>query len=575
MRTSQYIISTLKEIPKDINLISHQLMIRSGMIRQISSGIYTWLPTGFRVLNKLKKFIRKEMNNIGALEILMPISQPINLWKKSGRILEYGLELIKFIDRSKKEFILGPTHEEIITNIFKNEIISHKNLPLTFFQIQTKFRDEIRPRCGIIRSREFLMKDAYSFHKNQKSLNKTYEIIKKTYNNIFKKLNLKICIIKANNGEIGGNLSHEFHSINKNGEDKIIFSKKLNSYTNFNFFKEKFPNVKILNTKKKLSTISIYNKYTLFEISKNINKPLNKFVKTIVIKANKNYCHKFIVLMIRADYELNINKVKKLPNIKIPLTIITDKKIYKIFGIKKIFIGPVNFKFPIFIDYNISIMNYFISGANINNKYFLNINWKRDVNCSLIKIVDLCKSNKKNIYLKDKNNIKIIKGIEVGHIFQVGEKYSKKFNAKIQLKNNFKKPLLMGCYGIGISRILAAIIEQNHDKNGIIWPRNLSPFQVSIVPICMYFYKKVQKYSEKLYYELIKNGIDVLLDDRKETLGVMLKDMDLIGIPNVIIIGNNFLKNKKVEYKNRNNFSKKIININYIIDFILNKCIKN
>ncbi|WMY97396.1 MAG: proline--tRNA ligase [Arsenophonus sp.] len=568
MRTKKYFLFTLRKSLYNNSITSHQLMIRSGMIRQVSSGIYNWLPNGIRVLKKIKKIIRKNMSSIGAIELFMPIVQPKRLWKESNRWSEYGSELLRFVSRDKKDFVLGPTHEEIITNLIRNEIISYKSFPINFYQIQTKFRDEIRTRFGVIRSKEFIMKDAYSFHTNKKSLKKTYEIMHDTYCRIFSQIGLKYKIIKAENGTIGGKISHEFQALSKNGETKIVFSN--NHYCNnientecFIFKKRKEP-------KKNLSLIEITQKFrNINEIIKYYNWPINKVVKIILVHASKKSKYQYIALAIRADHKLNKNKAEKNDLVLKPLQIASYKEIKNFMKISPIFIGLINLKIPIIIDRSVSIMNDFISGSNLNNKYYTGINWKRDL--IIPEIQDLRNANSGDLLFDGKTSLTVQKSIEVGHIFQLGTKYSKSMNAKIQCNDGIFKYINMGCYGIGITRLIAAFIEQNHDKKGIIWNENISPFHIAILPINLYNSNLVQKKSEKIYKELKKKKIEVLLDDRKEHIGIMFSDIELIGIPHIIIISEKNLKNNKIEYQNRKNQTKNIVNINKFIDFFVKK----
>lgn len=566
MRTSEYLLSTLKETPYDAKIISHQLMLRSGMIRKISSGLYVWLPTGIRVLKKIQNIIQQEMKEINALEISMPIMQPESLWQKSGRLKVYGEELLKFYDRRKNKFILGPTNEELVTNFIKNEIHSYKQLPLIIYQIQTKFRDEIRPRFGIIRTREFTMKDAYSFHINQNCLEKTYNKFYNSYINIFKKMKLDFRIVKADSGSMGGTISHEFQALSKNGEDEIVFSEDLSYCSNMNmaesmetkdFFKNKNVSIKIRKTKKSII------------ISNELNIPLKNQIKTILVRTKKNNVHSIAALLIRADHELNLFKVEKIDFLQKPLVFLDDKEIVSFMGVTKKFLGPLGLKIPIIADISTYKMENFSIGANIDNQFFINTNWNIDLPLPIIQ--DIRKVTEKDLNPNGKGHLKIHKSIELGHIFQLGKKYSQKMQTCISVKNSSQKNLHMGCYGIGITRIAAAVIEQNHDNNGIIWPHAIAPFQVVIMPINMHNCNKVKNIANILYQELQKKDIDVILDDRNEQPGIMFNEIDLIGIPHQIIIGKRSVINNNVEYRERKNKKTFLINMKEIIDFIIQK----
>lgn len=537
MRAKKYLFCTLKQVSSEYELISNNLMLRAGMIRKLSSGIYTWLPTGIRVLKKIENIIRDEMKKIGFVEIFLPIMQPINLWKKSDRINKYGSDLFKIIDRNKKIFVLSPTNEEIITHLIKNEINSYKDLPINLFQIQTKFRDEIRPRFGVIRSREFIMKDGYSFHENKLSLETTYFKMYNTYIKIFNILGIKFKVIKADTGNMGGNISHEFQSISKN---KNLFLDQSNL------------------------------KFQIIDKKQFIKIPIENTVKTLVVKANKKSKYKLIALLIRGDHILNIKKAEEIPILSKPLKFANKSEVYLSTGVSTESIGPIGLKIPIIADIIVSKMKNFTTGANIQKKYFFGVNWEIDLSMPKF-IYNIHSIQKKEI---DSNKSKIKKGIEIGHIFQLGNKYSKSMGLSIQNKNGLIKEVSMGCYGIGITRIISAIIEQNFDTKGIIWPNDkIAPFTIAIIPINMHNSDCVKKYTEDLYKTLIIQNIDVILDDRQETLGVMFADMELIGVPHLFIISDKNIKNNVVEYKNRKNDIYQI-NLNKILEFINTKILK-
>ncbi|WP_295164555.1 proline--tRNA ligase [uncultured Buchnera sp.] len=567
MRASQYLFSTLKEIPHNAKIVSHQLMLKSGMIRKLSSGIYIWLPTGIKVLQKIKDIIRNEMKKINALEILMPVIQPEIIWKDSGRLSIYGEELLQFFDRRNQKFILGPTNEEVVSNFIRNEIHSYKELPLTVYQIQTKFRDEIRPRFGVIRSREFIMKDAYSFHINKYCLEKTYNNFYQSYINIFNKIKIQFRAVNADSGSMGGNVSHEFQALSENGEDKIVFSKKTSYASNINtaksmetinFFKEK--NEIIQNKIKSKKSIKNFNE---------LKKPLKNFIKTILVRTKINNNSSLAALLIREEHELNLFKIEEIDIIDKPLSFVNEQETIALMGVKSKFLGPLGLKIPIFADVSVYYMKNFTIGSNINEKLFINVNWNVDLPMPIVK--DIRNITKKDLSSDGSGALEIKKSIEIGHIFQLGKEYSKKMNVLVQGKNNNQKYIHMGCYGIGITRIIAAIIEQNHDNNGIIWPDSIAPFQIVILPLNIKKCIKIKEITENLYENLKKEKIDVILDDRNERPGIMFNEMDLIGIPHQIIISPRHINENKVEYRERKSKKSILIKLNEIIYFFKRK----
>lgn len=565
MRLSKYVLFTLKENPSNVKIVSHKLMVRAGLVRKLSSGLYYWLPTGVRVLKKIKKIIRKEMNKIGSFEISIPFVQPIYLWEESGRIKEYGSELVSFLDRSLKSFVLSPTNEEAVSNLISNELFSFRKLPLILYQIHMKFRDELRPRFGVVRSKEFIMKDAYSFHTNKQSLKNTYDIIFETYNIIFNKVGLIFKVVEADNGSIGGNISHEFQALTDNGEDQIVFSKNEKYAVKLEFAKVSCFGRRNL-PKKKMQIINVKNINTIFELVENYKLSIDKVVKTIIVYGSKFSNSKFIALLIRADHQLNISKAGEHFFVKKPVQFATEYEIKKEFLISSFFLGPVNLKIPFIVDQSVSIMSDFVVGSNYDNKYYFGVNWDRDL--LLENVWDLRNIVKEDLKEDSNKNLEIKNSIEIGHIFQLGTKYFK-VNKSVIKHNDKKKKLNMGCYGIGISRMVSAIIEQNHDSRGIIWPELVSPFQLAIIPVNMYQFNVIQKISEKIYFDLKKNRIDVIFDDRKKHFGSMLSDIELIGIPHIIIIGKQFLNSKRIEYRNRRKNSKILIKSDKIIEFLL------
>ncbi|XBC41986.1 MAG: proline--tRNA ligase [Buchnera aphidicola (Kaburagia rhusicola rhusicola)] len=564
MRAKKYLFSTLKENPKHTDSISHKLMLRSGMIRQNSSGIYTWLPTGLRILKNVCKIIRTEIKKIHALEITMPILQPEFLWNLSNRKKIYGKELFEILDRKNNKFILGPTHEEIITNLIKNELQSYKQLPLLLYQIQTKFRDEIRPRCGVIRSREFIMKDAYSFHINSLSLNNTYNSMYNAYKNIFSNMKLKFHIVEADSNSMGGNQSHEFQALSKSGEDSIALSTKSNYAANIQVatYKTSTNKCQLLKISKKTNVPS-----TLLHHSNKCRSLKENTIKTILVKLKKNQEHNFVAILIRGDHEINAKKISNIDFISYPVVFASQKEILNITGTTLKFLGPIGLNLPIIADFSVISLKNFTIGSNTTGKYFNNVNWNQHL--SIPQSFDIRNAVEGDISPDGMGTLKIKKSIEIGHIFQLGDKYSQTIGAQVQDRTGYKKFLKMGCYGIGITRTIAAIIEQNNDEKGIIWPISITPFQIAIIPINFYKSKIIQNESQIIYQILKNHNITTMLDDRNEHPGAMFSEMELIGIPYSIVISENLIKNNKVEYHNRYDGTKKIISKNEIIQFII------
>lgn len=569
MRTSQYLLATIKDIPTDADLISHQLMLRAGMIRKLASGLYNWLPTGLRVLRKVENIVREEMNKAGAIELSMPVVQPAALWKESGRWFQYGPELLRFADRGTRQLVLGPTHEEVITDLIRNEISSYKQLPLTFYQIQTKFRDEIRPRFGVMRSREFVMKDGYSFHTSQDSLNNTYNAMYNAYCTIFTRMGLEFRVVHAENGSIGGSISHEFQVIADSGEDEIVFSTASNYAANIELAEAAAPIAMRATPGEKMRLVDTQNIQTVAELVAHFALPLEKTVKTLLVRARKDTGHKLVALIVRGDHQLNYVKAEKLPQVAVPLTFAQEEELHLVFGTKLRSFGPVKMKLPLVIDHSVAAMSDFVAGANINGKHFFGINWERDL--PLPQVADLRKVVDGDLSPDGKGYLQIKRGIEVGHLFQLGTKYSEVMKATVQVDQDHNQTLIMGCYGIGITRMIAAAIEQNHDDHGILWPEALAPFNVAILPINMHKSCHVRNVAENLYQQLQLLGFDVILDDREERPGVMFTDMELIGVPHQLIIGDRHLDKEKIEYKNRCNGNRCIMNISVIIEFLTKK----
>ena len=565
MRTSQYFIPTLKESPADAAIISHQLMLRAGMIRKLASGLYSWLPLGLRVLRKVEAIVREEMNNAGALELLMPAVQPAELWQETGRWQQYGPELLRVTDRHKREFCIGPTHEEVITDLVRHELKSYKQLPITLFQIQTKFRDEIRPRFGIMRSREFIMKDAYSFHSSQPCLQKTYEIMYDSYARIFSRLGLKFRAVQADTGSIGGNASHEFHVLADSGEDAIAFSNESDYAANVELA-EAVTNEQCPPPAQQVTTIETPNQHSIDEVSQFLKVDSTKILKTLLVRASEETDADIVALVLRGDHELNELKAEKLALVAEPLCFANDEEIKAAAACDAGSIGPVGLSIPIIADRSASVCSDFVCGANINGQHLSGVNWDRDIKATAIE--DIRNVMDGDLSADGKGTLSIKRGIEVGHIFQLGKKYSQAMNASVLDTNGKAEIMSMGCYGIGISRIVAAAIEQNHDDNGIIWPAALAPFKVGIVPMNMHKSERVKEAAEKLYAALNSAGIEVLFDDRKERPGVMFANMELIGIPYRIVIGERSLDKGVFEFKGRTDSEAQEIPVDDIVDYI-------
>ncbi|WP_279026780.1 proline--tRNA ligase [Gibbsiella quercinecans] len=572
MRTSQYLLSTLKETPADAEVISHQLMLRAGMIRKLASGLYTWLPTGLRVLKKVENIVREEMNNANAIEISMPVVQPADLWQESGRWEQYGPELLRFVDRGERPFVLGPTHEEVITDLIRNEISSYKQLPLNFFQIQTKFRDEVRPRFGVMRSREFLMKDAYSFHTSQESLQATYDAMYAAYSKIFSRIGLDFRPVQADTGSIGGSASHEFQVLADSGEDDIVFSTGSDYAANIELAEAVAPAEPRAAATETLRQVDTPNAKTIAELVEQFKLPIEKTVKTLLVRAKENSGHQLVALLVRGDHELNEVKAEKLPQVAAPLTFASEEEIRAIVGAGPGSLGPINMPLPVVIDRSVAAMSDFGAGANIDGKHYFGINWERDL--PLPQVADIRNVVEGDASPDGKGTLLIKRGIEVGHIFQLGTKYSEALKATVQGEDGRNQILTMGCYGIGVTRVVAAAIEQNHDDRGIIWPDAIAPFQVAILPMNMHKSFRVQELAEKLYAELRGHSIDVILDDRKERPGVIFADMELIGVPHSIVIGDRNLDSDEIEYKNRRIGEKQMIKTGEIVDFLLAQIVR-
>jgi len=571
MRTSQYLISTLKETPADATVISHQLMLRAGMIRKIASGLYTWLPMGLRVLRKVEAVVREEMNSAGALEVLMPAIQPAELWQESGRWEEYGPELLRLKDRHDREFCVGPTHEEVITDLARSEISSYKQLPLNMYQIQTKFRDEIRPRFGLMRAREFVMKDAYSFHLDQSSLEQTYQGMYQAYSNVFTRLGLNFRPVVADNGSIGGEGSHEFHVLADSGEDAIVFSDTGTYAANMEKATSLPPQGERPLAGADKALVETPGKFTIDAVCEFLGLPARQTVKTLIVlgAAGENKQHPMVALVLRGDHELNEIKAERHPATHAPLTMASEAQIQQAVGCRPGSIGPVGLDIKVIADYEASHLADFVCGANQDGSHFTGVNWERDARYD--EVTDLRNVVEGDASPDGQGTLVIKRGIEVGHIFQLGRKYSEAMNCTVLNEQGKTSTLSMGCYGIGVSRVVAAAIEQNHDERGIIWPDALAPFQVALVPLKMESSDQVKSETDRLYQALTSAGIEVLLDDRdkKVSPGVKFADMDLIGIPHRVVIGDRGLDEGLVEYKYRRDSEVRNIKTEEILAFLL------
>ncbi|BFM34822.1 MULTISPECIES: proline--tRNA ligase [Acinetobacter] len=552
MRASRFLFATLRETPNDAEVISHQLMLRAGMIRKLASGLYTWLPMGVRVLNKVEAIVREEMNRAGALETFMPVTQPASLWEESGRYVQYGPELLRFKDRHDNPFVLGPTHEEVITDLARNELKSYKQLPINFYQIQTKFRDEIRPRFGVMRSREFIMKDAYSFHTDQASLQETYDVMYDTYCRIFSRLGLDFRPVQADTGSIGGSGSHEFHVLASSGEDDIAFSTESDYAANIEMAEAILVGERAAATQE-LNIVDTPNQKTIAEVSAFLGTNSNQSVKALLVQgvADETGQVPVIALFLRGDHELNEIKAEKHPQIAAPLTFATDAQIAAL-GLTAGFVGPqglVEKGITVIVDRAASVLSDFVAGANQVDQHATGVNWERDAQYT--EVYDLRNVVEGDPSPDGKGTLQIKRGIEVGHIFQLGTKYSEALGCKVLGEDGKPFTVTMGCYGIGVTRVVASAIEQNFDDKGIIWPAAIAPFEIAIVPMNAHKSPRTLEAAEALYAELQAAGYDVLLDDRNERPGVKFSDLELTGIPHRIVIGEKGLDAGTFEYKGR------------------------
>jgi prolyl-tRNA synthetase len=574
MRASQFLIATVKETPADAVVISHQLMLRAGLIRRLASGLYTWLPMGLKVLRKVEGIIRDEMNKACAQEVMMPVVQPAELWEESGRWQQYGPELLRITDRHNNPFCLGPTHEEVITDLIRNEIKSYKQLPANFYQIQTKFRDEIRPRFGVMRSREFIMKDAYSFHKDQESLQSTYEVMHAAYSSIFTRLGLDFRPVIADTGSIGGSASHEFHVLADSGEDDIAFSDSSDFAANVEMAEALPPAGERSTATSDLEKVATPGAHSIEEVCAFFKVDPQQVAKTLLVLGEREDGTEegeetpLIALVVRGDHELNDIKAEKLPGVANPLQFASDEQITKALDCAPGSLGPINIGLETIVDRSAAQLSDFVCGANDSGYHFTGANWERDA--QLTRVEDIRNVVEGDSSPDGQGNLQIKRGIEVGHIFQLGTKYSEALNATVLNENGKDQVMLMGCYGIGVTRVVAAAIEQNYDDKGIIWPDAIAPFQIAIVGLNMKKSEAVTAKAEALYQQLKDLGYDVLLDDRDERSGVKFADIELVGIPHRIVIGDRGLKEGQLEYKGRSDADNQDIAVDQMIDFVKN-----
>lgn len=566
MRVSQFPLSTLKETPADAEIVSHQLMLRAGLIRRLASGMYTWLPLGIRVLRKVEHIVRDEMEKVGALEVLMPGVQPAELWQESGRWEEYGPELLRLHDRHNREFCLGPTHEEIITDLARRELASYKQLPITWYQIQTKFRDEIRPRFGVMRSREFIMKDAYSFHMDQASLQQTYDAMHQAYTNIFTRFGLDFRPVMADSGSIGGTGSHEFHVLADSGEDAIAFSSGSSYAANIEKAEAQKPQGERPAASEEKSVVETPGKHSIEEVSEFLGISAEQCLKTLLVEGSEE--NSVVALVLRGDHELNEIKAEQLDAVAAPLRFASEDQVKAVAGCAPGSVGP-DLSITVIVDHSAAHVANFVCGANDDGKHLRGMNWGRD-------LAEPTTADIRNVVEGDASpdgngTLSIVRGIEVGHIFQLGDKYSEKLQAKVLDENGANQVMTMGCYGIGVSRVVAAAIEQNNDDNGIIWPQAIAPFDVALAPINMQKSERLAEATENLYKSLTDAGLDVLMFDQKERLGSMLANIELIGIPHRLVLGEKGLDKDAIEYKGRTDESSQDIPLNEIVDFLLSK----
>jgi prolyl-tRNA synthetase len=563
MRLSQYPLNTVKETPAEAEVISHQLMLRAGLIRRLAAGLYSWLPLGLRTLRKAERIIREEMDRAGALELLMPAIQPAELWQETGRWDHFGPELLRLKDRHDRAFCVGPTHEEVVTDIARRELKSYRQLPVNFYQIQGKFRDEIRPRFGVMRAREFLMKDAYSFHADEASLQQGYEAMYDAYSRIFTRMKLDFRAVKADTGAIGGSASQEFHVLASSGEDAIAFSDADDYAANLEMAEALPPAQPRPAPQQSLQKVATPGVRTIEELTAFLGVPAAQCVKTLLVDGSDGG---LVALLVRGDHELNAVKAQKLPGVASPLRMAGAERIAALTGSAPGFLGPVGLTCPVHADHAVLALADFVCGANEPDAHLTGVNWERDI--GPVTAADLRNVVEGDPSPSGTGRLKIVRGIEVGHIFQLGRKYSESMQATVLDESGRAVPLWMGCYGIGVTRVVAAAIEQNHDERGIIWPEPLAPFQVVLVPLNLQKSPRVREVAEKLYAELQQAGVEVLLDDRDARPGVKFADAELLGIPHRVVVADRGLEAGRLEYRHRRATDNEECPLDGAVDFI-------
>jgi prolyl-tRNA synthetase len=546
MRLSQYPINTSKETPAEAEILSHQLMLRAGLIRRLASGLYSWLPMGLRSLRKVERIVREEMNRAGAFELVMPVVQPGELWQESHRWSEYGPELLRFKDRHERDFVLGPTHEEVITDIARRELQSYRQLPVNFYQIQTKFRDEVRPRFGVMRAREFIMKDAYSFHLDEASLEAGYRAMYDAYTRIFTRTGLRFRAVRAESGAIGGDVSQEFHVLADSGEDAIVFSDADDYAANLEAAAALPPRAPRPAPLEALRKVHTPGARTIAELARQLDVSPARCVKTLIVDGEGA---DVVALVVRGDHELNAVKAQKLAGVASPLALASAERVLQATGTQPGYVGLVGLKCRVYADHSALALADFVCGANEPEQHLTGVNWDRDVQGAVA--ADLRNVVEGDPSPSGKGRLHIARGIEVGHIFQLGSKYSEPMKARVLDEAGREVTVLMGCYGIGVTRIVAAAIEQNHDERGIIWPAPIAPFQVVLVPLNLQKSTRVREISERLYAEFSAAGLEVLYDDRDARPGVKFADAELLGIPHRLVVGERGLEAGKLEYRAR------------------------
>jgi prolyl-tRNA synthetase len=563
MRLSQYPLNTVKETPAEAEVISHQLMLRAGLIRRLSTGLYSWLPLGLRTLRKVERIVREEMDRSGALELVMPVFQPAELWQESGRWKEYGPELLRVKDRHQRDYVAGPTHEEVITDIARNALKSYRQLPVNFYQIQTKFRDEVRPRFGVMRAREFIMKDAYSFHTDEASLQEGYRTMYDAYTRIFTRTGLVFRAVRADSGAIGGDVSQEFHVIADSGEDAIVFSDGDDYAANLEAAVALPPTVPRPAPKEELKKVSTPGAKTIEDLSRFLQIEPSRCIKTLIVEGTDDTV---VALVIRGDHELNAVKAQKLPGVVSPLKMATAESVRNATGTEPGYIGVIGLRCKVYADHSALALADFVSGANEKDMHYTGTNWERDASSPIA--ADIRNVVEGDPSPSGKGHLKTTRGIEVGHIFQLGQKYSTPMKASVLDEAGKDVTLHMGCYGIGVTRIVAAAIEQNHDEKGIIWPEPIAPYEVVLVPLNQHKSPRVREVADRLYAELTAAGIEVLYDDRDARPGVKFADAELIGIPHRLVVGERGLDAGKLEYRGRRDTESTEFPVDNAVEFI-------